>query len=307
MSEPLDLSVVIPVFNGAATIPAVVERLHTALQDRAYEIILVNDGSTDDSERACAGLVAQHPATVRLIQLARNFGEHNAVLAGLSHAQGRCIGVMDDDGQHPPHELVRLREHLERTSADVVYGVYRLKRHAWWRNLGSQFHGAVAGWLLGKPRGLYLSSFKVLSRFVVDQVAAYRGPYPYLDGLVLQTTDRFAQLEVEHQPRGGGRSNYTLVRLVRVWLNMATSRPLAALRTALGGALTCAAIGVGLLVLAPVVGGARMWPPAALCLLAAQFIGAVAAAEILGRAYAHLSGQPPYVIRYIREGEAAHD
>ena len=127
---------------------------------------------------------------------------------------------------------------------DVVYTRYAVKQHAGWRNLGSRFANAVADGLLDKPKGLYLSSFRCMSALVVQAVTLYSGPYPYIDGLIMQITQRIDSIEVRHLPRSEGRSNYTLVRLVRLWLNLATSFSLAPLRLAIFAGLGMSVLGV---------------------------------------------------------------
>ncbi len=206
--QPVELSFVIPVFNAAATIGPVVERIHALYDDLAFEIVLVNDGSTDDSEQACPTLAARYPATVVFLHLARNFGEHNAVLAGLNHARGRYVAILDDDGQNPPEEVRRAASTRSVDSGhDVVYGRYRVKHHAPWRNLGSRFNDHVANVMLRKPRDLYLSSFKIINRFIVDEVTRYKGAFPYIDGLILRTTRNIGQVDVEHRaPEGRART-----------------------------------------------------------------------------------------------------
>lgn len=315
MLDRIEFSLVIPVFNAAATIESVVEHVHQVFAGRQFEVILVNDGSEDNSERVCAALVEAHPVTVRLVQLARNFGEHNAVLAGLSQTRGHAVGIMDDDGQHPPEELLRLWAHQQHTGVDVVYGRYRAKQHGWWRNWGSWFNGLVAMFLMGKPQHLYLSSFKVLTRFVVDQLILFRGPFPYLDGLILRTTNSIDQIDVEHRPRAGGRSGYTLRKLIELWLNMGVGFSLTPLRAALAvGALTLL---TGLVISCTIglsppdtgVGNLRLlwaYRIGLVCLTGVELVVLAVMGEYVGRVFLQLNGQPPYIIRYVRTGESAH-
>src|SRR5260370_11399999 len=120
--------------------------------------------------------------------LSRNFGEDSAVLAGFTQARGRYIAVLDDDGQNPPEEVVRMLDELKRKNYDVVYGHYIKKKHSWFRNLGSRFNDRIATLMLHKPKDLYLSSFKVMNRFLVNEIVKYRGPYPYTDALLYRLT-----------------------------------------------------------------------------------------------------------------------
>jgi len=150
---------------------------------------------------------------------------------------------MDDDLQNPPEEVVRLFDHARNGHWDVVYTRYAVKQHAGWRNLGSRFANRVADVLLDKPKGLYLSSFRCMAALVVREVTQYNGPYPYIDGLIMQVTRRIDSIEVRHFPRMEGRSNYTLARLVRLWLNLATSFSLVPLRLAVFAGAAMAALG----------------------------------------------------------------
>jgi undecaprenyl-phosphate 4-deoxy-4-formamido-L-arabinose transferase len=225
------ISVIVPVFNGEATLEALVDRLRDAVQTRyELEVVLVNDGSADASGDVCRKLAGRH-AWVRFVDLSRNFGEHNAVMAGLRFASGDCAVIVDDDLQNPPEEVVKLVDKLGE-GYDVVFSSYQTKQHSALRNLGSWLNNAVASVLLKKDWGLYLSSFKAINRFVIDQLGRYEGPYPYVDGLILRVTRNIATQPVQHRPREEGRSNYTVSRLLRLWLNMFTSFSILPLRVA---------------------------------------------------------------------------
>ena len=237
------LSIVVPVYRGGATVGRLVDALSDLRPAGGLEVVLVNDGSPDNSGDVCRDLLRTATVPVVYIEHARNFGEHNAVMTGLRHAGGDFIITMDDDLQNPPGEVVKLYDHARRGCWDVVYTRYAEKHHAGWRNLGSRFANAVADRLLDKPKGMYLSSFRCMSSLVVQAVTRYSGPYPYVDGLIMQVTQRIDSIEVLHLPRQEGRSNYTVVRLVRLWLNLATSFSLAPLRLAIYAGLALSVAG----------------------------------------------------------------
>lgn len=308
----IELSVVIPVYNGSQTIESVVEAAHAALASIRFEIVLVNDGSRDSSESVCASLAARYPGTVSFVQLARNFGEHAAVLAGVRRTAGDYVATIDDDGQNPPDQLPVLLAEIRSRSLDVVYGRYREKRHGLFRNLASALTNAVATVMLKKPAGLYLSSFKVMNRFLADMVAEYRGPFPYIDGLILQTTQRVGQIDVEHRERLCGRSGYTLRRLISLWSNMFLGFSIAPLRCATLTGLTTSALSLPLLVaivvdklfLAPNVTVGI--PTVLVCLTffsGMQLFVLGVVGEYVGRAFLQLHGKPQSVVRYERMRE----
>lgn len=213
-------SIVIPVYNGAKTIARLVDELVSHLCSRDLEIVLVNDGSDDESHDICIGIFKSYGTVVKYISLARNFGEHNAVMAGLNHVTGDYTIIIDDDFQNPPEEIAKLIDKAVEGDFDVVYSYYGKKEHSLFRNLGSQFNNLVASALLHKPRGLYLSSFKCMNRFAVREVIKYRGPFPYIDGLIWRSTGNVGTVLVRHEKREEGRSNYTMRKLVRLWTNM---------------------------------------------------------------------------------------
>jgi glycosyltransferase involved in cell wall biosynthesis len=216
------LTFVIPLYNSAATIASLVRDIEALSIDGGHEIVLVNDGSADETSTVCRELVRQASVPMTLVEHARNFGEHNAVL----------IVNLDDDGQNPPSEAVRLWQHASASSLDVVFGHYEVKQHSLFRNAGSWLTNRMTDWALDKPPGFYLSSFRCVSGFVTRQIVGYTGPYPYLDGLLLQITQRIGSISVRHDPRRAGTSGYTLRRLLRLWLSAWLNFSLVPLRAA---------------------------------------------------------------------------
>lgn len=318
--DPRLLSVVVPLYRSAETIGPLLDRLVEVLTPAFpnLEVVLVNDGSPDGgaTHAAALALVERYPRVVRYFRLARNFGEHNAVMCGLRQTRGDLAAIIDDDFQNPPREILVLIAELDRGGHDVVYSRYAVKRHHWFRNLGSRFANRVASHLLGKPRDLYLSSFKVINRFLIDQVVAYEGPFPYLDGLVLRSTQAIGTALVDHKERAAGRSNYTLVRLFRLWLNMFTGFSVVPLRvaTALGFVTSLFGILLGIFfIVSWATGGIlteRPIPPgwASLILTVIVFGGIQLVVlgmigEYLGRLFLADSRTPQFVVREAVERE----
>lgn len=238
------LSFVIPLYRSAETIAAVVKDIEGLSIEGGHEIILVNDGSEDRTAEVCRGLVAASRVPITFVEHARNYGEHNAVLTGWRHARGAHIVNLDDDGQNPPAEAVRLWEEARRTGLDVIFGHYAVKQHSFFRNLGSRFTTRMTDWALDKPQGFYLSSFRCVTRFVADQVVRYAGPYPYIDGLILQVTQRIGSIAVRHEARQAGQSTYTLRRLIRLWLSAWINFSVLPLRVATVIGLVMAVLGL---------------------------------------------------------------
>src|SRR5260221_4940547 len=306
------LSIVIPVYRGAESIGELVDALEQLEVAGGHEIVLVNDGSPDNSLAVCRGLLDHACVPITLVDLSRNYGEHNAVMAGLRQAKGAHVITMDDDLQNPPEEVERLLAFAQASGCDAVYTYYDEKQHAVWRNLGSRFTNWVAGFVLDKPKGFYLSSFRCISAFVVCEITRYEGPFPYVDGLVLQMTQNIERLRVTHLPRAIGRSNYTLRRLLRLWLSMFVKFSVMPLRlsTLTGFALSAfGALGgvvaiVEALFFAPPAGWASLM--AAVMLLSGVpllILGIVG--EYLGRLYLTANRKPQSVVRSVTHGEPA--
>ena len=306
------LSIVIPVYNGAGSIAELVAALEELHVPGGHEIVLVNDGSPDNSLAVCRALVAEARVPITLVDLARNYGEHNAVMAGLRHVSGAHIITMDDDLQNPPEEVARLLAHAQSTGHEVIYTYYDEKQHAFWRNLGSRFTNWVAGFVLDKPKGFYLSSFRCMSAFVAREITRYDGPFPYVDGLILQVTQDIERLLVHHLPRAVGRSNYTVRRLLRLWLSMFVNFSVMPLRlsTLTGFALSfvgtigsIAAITEALF-FSPPAGWASLMA-AVLLLSGVQLIILGIVGEYLGRLYLTANRKPQSVIKTVTRASPA--
>ncbi len=211
------ISVVVPVYRSAALLPHLAQRLKTVLeaQGRPGEINMVDDASPDGSYAVMRELRAQD-ARVRIVQLARNQGQQHATLCGLNYARGDEVVTIDDDLQNPPEEIAPLLARLREGHAAVIGRIID-KRHGWWRNAGSRVHQALAERIIGKPRGLYLSSFRALSRAAVERLVRYKGAHPHISALLLKSVPAAAvvNLDVRHDARRIGTSSYSLRKLVK--------------------------------------------------------------------------------------------
>jgi glycosyltransferase involved in cell wall biosynthesis len=213
------LSVIIPVYNSAKTIGRLMRDLEETLSEISHEVIMVNDGSQDESEKIGEQLTKIYK-NLCWVNLRKNFGEFNAVMCGLRLAQGQYAVMIDDDFQQPPAEILKLVKKAQQEQLDVVYGIYAQKQHHWFRNIGSRATNILTTRLLSKPANLYLSSFKLIHQEVVQEIIQYTGPYPYLDGLIFRVTNRVGQVVVAHEARQEGRSGYTISKLVNLFLSV---------------------------------------------------------------------------------------
>jgi glycosyltransferase involved in cell wall biosynthesis len=298
------LSIVIPLFNAALTLPALYQELSALEISGGFELILVNDGSRDESEEIALRLTQESRIPITFLSLSRNFGEHNAVLAGLRASTGHYVVTMDDDLQNPPSEVLKLLSAAESEKHDVVYAIYERKEHAWWRNLGSRLTNLIADYVVEKPRKLYLSSFRCMTRLVADEVAKSRNPYPYIDGLIFQITQNAGAVPVRHVGRGQGRSGYTFRKLVRLWMSMLVNFSILPLRLmTVAGMITSA---LGFLAVIEVVlehllkrnpTGWSSLMAAILLLSGTQLLLLGIMGEYVGRIYLGISDKPQSVVR----------
>jgi undecaprenyl-phosphate 4-deoxy-4-formamido-L-arabinose transferase len=309
MSNPssLGLSLVIPVYGSEKVLPELVARLRQVLDQidhlrDNYEAIFVCDCSPDHSWEVIQALSTQYP-WVRGISLRMNAGQHNALMAGFAKARGATIVTMDDDLQHSPADIPALLDELSR-GRDVVYARFKARKHAGWKVLGSQFNDLAAGYLMQKPKGLYLSPFRAMKAAIRDDILRYQGPYVYVDGLVLSVTRNIAMVSVEHHDRYAGDSGYGFKKSISLWLKMATNFSIVPLRiTSLAG-IGFASIGF-LLALAFVVQRFTInvmpvgWSSLIVAILimgGVQLLALGILGEYLGRVLLTLNSRPQYVI-----------
>jgi len=307
------LSFVIPLYCSAETIAPLVREIDALAVEGGHEIILVNDGSSDTTSEVCRRLLRDVKAPTIFVEHARNYGEHNAVLTGWRHARGAHIVNLDDDGQNPPTEAVRMWRHAQETGLDVIFGHYAVKQHSAWRNAGSWLTNRMTDLALDKPPGFYLSSFRCVTAFVAQQVVGYAGPYPYIDGLLLQVTQRIGSIEVRHEPRRAGQSTYTLRRLARLWMSAWVNFSVLPLRVATVLGLGIAGLGVVALAVVAALWFRDEGPPsgfgwlmaALLVFSGTQLVLLGLIGEYIGRMFLTINQRPQAVVREVIQNAPA--
>ncbi|MCX5881308.1 MAG: glycosyltransferase [Deltaproteobacteria bacterium] len=225
-----EISIVIPVYNSQGNLIELARQVHDALAEMSYELILVNDGSKDRSWEIIVQLCRQNHHVIG-VNLRKNSGQDNAIMAGLSYATGNYTVIMDDDIQHSPYDIIKLYDEC-RIGYDVCYANFLKKNQALWKNMGSWFNGKIADVLIDKPKHIYLSPFQIIRKEVVEEVLKYKGPYPYVQGLLLQITNNVTQITIEHHERYQGKGSFNFFRSLSVFFKLATSFSVYPLRIA---------------------------------------------------------------------------
>lgn len=301
------LSFVIPVYGSEKVLPELVARLDEVMETlplarKNYEVIFVCDCSPDRSWAVIQSLSASHP-WVRGILLRMNAGQHNALMAGFAEARGQIVMTMDDDLQHAPSDIPALLAELA-AGRDVVYARFRSRKHASWKIWGSRLNDKVAGYLMNKPAGLYLSPFRAMRASIIRDVLRYRGPYVYVDGLILSVTRNIGTVDVDHHDRYAGDSGYSLRKSISLWLKMATNFSIVPLRLTSFAGLVIASLGFILAVLLVIqkftvdampIG----WSSLIVTILmigGVQLVALGMLGEYLGRVLLTLNSRPQYVV-----------
>lgn len=302
------ISFVIPCYCSEKTIGHVVDEINCKMQELnhlEYEIIMINDASPDGTFDKLKEL-CKNQSNILAADMARNFGQHSALMAGFQFCTGDIVVCLDDDGQTPASEVDKLLDKLDE-GYDVVYAKYADKKHSAFRNFGSKVNKAMTEQLLGKPKNLYVSSYFAAKRFVIDEMLKYKNAYPYVIGLVLRTTKRICNVDINHREREQGKSGYSIKKLLSLWINGFTSFSVKPLRFATFTGILVAIIGfvyaiwtvVNKLTNPEVPLGwsstiAIMLLLGGMVLFVLGMIG-----EYVGRIYICLNNSPQYVIREI--------
>lgn len=305
--ELVQVSIVIPVYNSEATLVELVDRLFVVLKNcgTRFEIILVDDGSADGSWKTMCELQCRDPEYVVAIQLMRNYGQHNALMCGFRHVRGQYVVTMDDDLQNPPEEVPKLLSAVQANGWDVVYGAYRVKKHARWRNLGSwlvhSFHK------LAFKSSVGVTTFRVVRRQVLESILSYKLNFTYVDGLLGWNTQRVGSVLVEHHPRADGRSGYSLKKLLALAFNLFTNFSLLPLQIVSAWGLVSSGLGLltGLYYLLQTLVSGISVPGYASVIIAILVLGGTQLlalgimGEYLGRLHLNVNRKPQYVERQV--------
>ena len=302
------LSFVIPCYHSADTVGGVVAEIRETVARRPgtdYEIILVNDNPSDATWQALERLTREDPR-ICAVCFSRNFGQHAALMAGYRQVTGEIVVSLDDDSQNPAGELFRLVDALDEDH-DVAYARYPVRKRSPLRNLAGNLSYRMMDWLMDKPKDLSMSSYYAAKRFIIDEMVRCDSPFPFVDGLAVRSTAKFANVEMELRPRQKGRSGYTMRKLVRLWSNMLTSFSIKPLRvasvTGFGFSLLGGVIGL-VLILRKLILKDQV-DPGWTSLMAMMFflsgilmmmIGLVG--EYVGRIFMTLNRSPQYVIKH---------
>jgi len=300
----LNISVVVPVYNGSQTLPKLVAALHPVLDELAYqyELILINDCSGDNSREVMQQLASRH-SWIRPINFMRNYGQHAALLCGIRAARHEVTITMDDDLQNPPEEIPLLVSKLQE-GYDVVYGVPAYQKHGLLRNLASHITKIVLQSAMGASSASKIRSFRIFRTHLRDAFANFDSPFINIDALFTWGTTRFSWVAIKHQQRQAGESNYTFSKLVAHALNMITGFSTLPLRLATINGFLC--ILFGMAILAYVIGsyflsggcvqGFPFLASIIVIFAGAQLFSLGIIGEYMARMYIRSMRQPPYMV-----------
>lgn len=298
-------SIVIPVYRSVDSLAPLADRLATVLpvQFQKFEVIFVNDGSPDDSWQIIKFLSKKY-SWISGINLMRNYGQHNAVFCGIMEAQHEIIITMDDDLQHPPEELHKMVEELEK-GYDVVYGTPQQERHGAARDFASVITKTILATFMGAKVARNVGALRILRTELRKGFEQFQGPYVNMDVLLSWATTNFGAVPVRIDPRKIGKSNYNLKKLIRHALNLITGFSTLPLQIAsiMGFAFTI--FGIGLLIYVLVrflmTGGAVQGFTFLASIIAifsgAQLFSLGIIGEYLARMYFRMMDKPKYVVR----------
>ncbi|MEF2920366.1 MAG: glycosyltransferase [Acutalibacteraceae bacterium] len=303
------LSFVIPCYGSEKTIEPVINEIIEVVSQKQqydYEIIAVNDQSPDNVLSVLKS-IANTNKKLKVVDFAKNFGKHSAVMAGFSLAKGEYIVCLDDDGQCPMDRLWDLLEPVENGSADYSMADYDVKKQSNFKNFGSAVNSFMSHTMINKPKDMHFTNFKVMKRFVVEEILRYDNPYPYMEGLTLRTTNQIATVPMEERDRIAGVGHFTFKKSISLLMNGFTAFSVKPLRFATVVGLICSLVGF---IFGVVVVVRKLLKPAIMLgysstMAVMLFIGGMIMlmlgliGEYIGRIYISLNNSPQYVIREI--------
>jgi undecaprenyl-phosphate 4-deoxy-4-formamido-L-arabinose transferase len=293
IKKEYDFTIVIPLYKSESSIPYLLKRLENLSTSELWNVVFVDDGSPDGTFNNIKTLLQNSPINAILVRHTRNYGEHNAVLTGYRYASGDYILNLDDDLQNPPEEALRMLQYARENSI--------------WRNTGSLFANLTAKFLIDINGTDYLSSFRCVSFLMAKSIAHYKGPYVYIDGILSQLTTSISSIDVHHDERFIGESNYNIRRLIRLWLVILTGFSLMPLRIAILIGIFTALIGASGLVYTLFLNifDKNQIPGWTSIISSILFFGGIqclllgALGEYIGRIYLAMSGKPQSLVRSI--------
>ena len=297
------LSIVIPVYNSENCVQELLTQLEEVLVLFDYEIILVDDKSIDKSWTILTHNFKKK-ANISIIKLSKNFGQDSAIMCGLHNAQKDYIVIMDDDLQHDPKYIPKLYDEIKKTKKDVCFANFHTKNQTLIKNFGSWLNGRLANIVIKKPKNIYLSPFKILSKDLVKKILTYDGPYPYIDGLIFRYTRKTTQIDIKHNKRFSGKGNYSISKSISVWLRVLTNFSIIPLRIATSIGILSAFVGftMGLyFIYLAIIGGITLKGWSSL-IVSVLFIGGVQLialgiiGEYVGRSFLYQNKEPQFII-----------
>lgn len=301
------LSVIIPVYNSEKIINNLVKDISEQIKKinkiKNFEIILVNDSSDDKSWNEITNICKMYNFVVG-INLTKNSGQHNAVMAGLKLCKGDFIITMDDDYQHSPNYISSLLDEIDK-GYDVCYTNYVNKKYGILKKFFSFMNHKILNILLKKPKHIYLSSYKCFSKKIAMELIKYDGPFVYIDGLILNITNKLGIIDIEHSEREHGKSNYSYKKLISLWLKVVTNFSVVPLRlvTIFGFLMTLVSIVLIITIIFIKLSNPEIpagWPSLAILVIffaGIQLIALGIIGEYIGKSYLNLNKKPQYTVR----------
>lgn len=302
-------SFVIPCYNSTNTVGEVVKEISgmmaTKMTDYDYEIILVNDGSPDGTTYDSIKTIAKNNSHVKGINLARNFGQPSAVMAGMNMSTGDYVVCGDDDGQTPFSDFPRLFEKITEGYDAVEAKFSQHEKRSLFRVVGTKMNEGMATWLINKPKGIVLTTYWIVKRFVADEMIRYSGSYPYLGGLMMRTTQNVCNVDFSKRDRLKGKSGYSIRKMIELWLSGFTSFSIKPLRITTFVGVFSAIIGLAAgiftvihkLVNPTVSAGYSSIMAVILVLFGILFVMIGMLGEYVGRIYMALNNTPQFIVK----------